>query len=175
MSESDNESLYDDEDIEFETIDNFNREMLIYKDFYKENIETIKMKFLYVNQINMIEKIRYDDLILKTPNIIKSCELIKILKTNNNIMDKYYKINSICLYNVSIDPENIQYISDENFLRNIDHLNDIKIEPTINIFNDLNELLFIFKEKNVKNNIIKTKKISIKLDNYRKKTRKTNY
>ena len=35
------------------------------------------------------------DLILKTPNIITCGELIKILKSNNKVMNKYYKISSI--------------------------------------------------------------------------------
>ena len=90
--ESDSESIFDDESIDLDFIEEFDKTMKQYRDFYKENVETIKVKFLYVNKENRLEKIKHDDLILKTPNIITCGELIKILKSNNKVMNKYYKI-----------------------------------------------------------------------------------
>jgi hypothetical protein len=163
--ESDNESIFDDESIDLDFIEEFDKTMTQYKDFYKENIDTIKVKFLYINKENRLEKIKQDDLILKTQNIITCGELIKILKTNNNVMNKNYNISSMCLYNVSIEADDIEKIKEEDFLVNINHINDIIIEPTINILQDLNELLIIFKEKEKRNNRVKTKKIHIKINN----------
>ena len=165
------ENENEDEDEDLHAIEEFNKSLMKYKDFYKENVETIKLKFLYVNKDNQLENIKNDDCILNLPNILSCEELIKILKTNNRVMNKNYKIMSMCLYNVSIDPENIEYIKDEDFLTHIHHINDINIQPTINILQDLNEMLFIFKEKDKhNNNNIKSKKIHIKTHN--KKTRK---
>ena len=48
--ESDNDSIFDDESIDLEFIEEFDKTMMQYKDFYKENVETIKVKFLYVNE-----------------------------------------------------------------------------------------------------------------------------
>lgn len=166
---SDNDSIFDDESIDFESITNFDKSISKYKDFYKENVETIKLKFLYINKENALENIRYDDFIFNTPNLISYVDVIKILKSNNEIMNKLYKINSICLYNVSVDPENIQDIKEEDFLRIINNIDDIKVEPTINILNDLNELMFIFKEKEKTNNREKTRKVLIKNNNKSRK------
>lgn len=163
--ESDNESIFDDESIDLDFIEEFDRTMLQYKDYYKENVETIRVKMLYVNKENKLEKIKHGDCILKTPNLITCGEIIKILKTNNNEMNKYYKINSMCLYNVYIEPENIDKIKEEDFLIKLNHINDVIIEPTINILQDLNELLIIFKEKENQKNRIKTKKTRIKINN----------
>jgi hypothetical protein len=163
--ESDSESIFDDESIDLDFIEEFDKTMMQYRDFYKENVETIKVKFLYVNKENRLEKIKHDDLILKTPNIITCGELIKILKSNNKVMNKYYKISSMCLYNVSIEADNIEKIKEEHFLVNINHINDVIIEPTINILQDLNELLIIFKEKEKQNNRVKSRKIHIKINN----------
>ena len=163
--ESDNESIFDDESIDLDFIEEFDRTMLQYKDYYKENVETIRVKMLYVNKENKLEKIKHGDCILKTPNLITCGELIKILKTNNNEMNKYYKINSMCLYNVYIEPENIDKIKEEDFLIKLNHIDDVIIEPTINILQDLNELMFVFKEKENQKNRIKTKKTRIKINN----------
>lgn len=160
--DSDSELNFDDEVIDLKLIEEFDKSILKYKDFYKENVETIKLKFLYVNNKNKLENIKHDDLILNHPNIITCVELIKILKMNNKIMNKYYKIHSMCLYNVNIEFENIENISEEDFLTNISHINDVKIEPTINILQDLNEMLFVFKENEKQNNRPKTKKTSNK-------------
>jgi hypothetical protein len=178
-NESDNESIFDDESIDLEFIEEFDKTMAQYKDFYKENVETIRVKILYVNKENRLEKIKHDDLILKTHNIITCGELIKILKSNNNAMNKKYKISSMCLYNVSIEADNIENIKEEDFLVNINHINDVIIEPTINILQDLNELLIIFKEKEKQNKCVKSKKIHIKINNNlnsskNNKTRKKN-
>jgi len=164
-SESDNESIFEDESIDLDFIEEFDKTMKQYKDFYKENVETIKVRYLYINKDNRLEKIKRDDLILKSPNIITCGELIKILKFNNKEMDKYYKISTMCLYNVSIEADNIKKIKEEDFLVNINHINDVIIEPTINILQDLNELLIIFKENEKRNNRVKSKKIHIKINN----------
>jgi hypothetical protein len=145
--ESDSESIFEDESIDLDFIEEFDKTMMQYRDFYKENVETIKVKFFYINKENRLEKIKNDDLILKTQNKITCGELIKILKNNNNVMSKYYKISSMCLYNVSIEADHIEKIKEEDFLVNINHINDVIIEPTINILQDLNELLIVFKEK----------------------------
>lgn len=171
-NESDNESIFDDDSINLDFIEEFDKSIAPYKDFYKENVETLKLKFLYVNNDNKLENIKHDDLILKTPNKITYNEFIKILKSNNYVMNRNYKINSMCLYNVSIEPDNIEKIKEDDFLVNICHINDITIEPTINILQDFNELLIVFKENKKHNNRVKSKKVRIEIKNH--KTRKKN-
>ena len=58
--ESDNESIFDDESIDLDFIEEFDKTMKQYRDFYKENVETIKVKFLYVNKENRLENFGCD-------------------------------------------------------------------------------------------------------------------
>jgi hypothetical protein len=162
-NDSESDSIFEDEDIDINILEEFNKNMLKYNDFYKENVETIKIKILYINKDNLLVNIKRDDLILSTPNIISNGEIIKILKLNNVAMNKKFKMYCMSLYNVSIDSENIEYIKEENFLTNINQINDVKIEPTINILQDLNELLIVFKENEKNKTNVKSKKISIKI------------
>ena len=174
---NDTSMMYDNNlDEDLNQIIEFDKSMTKYKDFYKEDVEIIAVKCIYINENNSIEKVKYENLILNNANIISCEEIIKILKSNNQNINKTYKIYSICFYNISIEPEDIKYIKEENFLKNIPHINDIKIEPTINILQDLNELILIFKEKNINNNKIiynKSKKVYINCKKIKnKKTRK---
>ena len=74
----------------------------------------------------------------------------KILKNFNN----KYKIQDILLYNVSLNPENIQFYSkNENlldssskFLEPISVIQSVTISPSIFIFHKINCLFFIFKQ-----------------------------
>jgi hypothetical protein len=70
----------------------------------------------------------------------------------------------------------------DNFLIPIKHIDEIKLEKTINMFQDLNDLIFIFFEKekddnnktiNNKNNI--TKRVMINTKVKHKTTRKGYY
>lgn len=175
--DSDYDSDFQDEDINLECIEQFDNKMEKLNDFYKENVETIKLKILYLNETNHLVNIKHDDLILKQPNLISNEELIKILKTNNKVMNHHYKISCMCLYNVSIEPDFIHNIKEEYYLTDINHICDIKIESTINILQDLNELLIIFKPKEKQNNAVKTKKnkiVQININNNNKNRNKFN-
>ena len=59
---------------EFESLDDK------YKFFYKENINNIKFKYVYVDKDNNIEKIKEEILLLKQINLISREEMIEIKK-----------------------------------------------------------------------------------------------
>jgi hypothetical protein len=162
-SDSDCDSIFEDEHIDINMLEDYNKKMSKYNDFYKENVETIKLKFIYINKDNLLVNIKHDDLILSKPNIIFNGEIIKILKLNNVAMNKKFKMYCMCLYNVSVDSEFIDNITEDNYLIDINQINDVKIEPTINILQDLNELLIVFKEKENNKPNAKSKRISINI------------
>jgi|LakMenE01Jun11ns_1017448.scaffolds.fasta_scaffold9640465_1 hypothetical protein len=155
------EDLATSEEEEFDTswIDNFKKDNETYSDFYTEEVTTITLFFIYINNKNDVENLSRDLMILDRKNTVMRDQLIQIIKQNqihnNNNNNKYkYKLISLLKYNIDIEPEEIY-----NFINNKDdssfskrffiqekYLNDIIYKNTINIFQDLNSLFFIYKE-----------------------------
>ena len=144
-----NEVLDENWIIEFEKTDK------IFQDFYLDDIYYTDVHFVYINTNNDIEKIKEEQFLLSTPNHISRGEIIGLLKRNANLNNKKYSILSILKCNINIKPEEIknflrttnltEYL--ENFLKPVKNFDDIIFEKTINMFQDLNDLLFIFYEK----------------------------
>ena len=150
----------EEEEEEFDTswIDNFKKDNEKYSDFYTEEVTNITLFFIYINNKNDVENLSRDLMILDRKNTVMRDQLIQIIKQNqnhNNNNNKYkYKLISLLKYNIDIEPEEIY-----NFINNKDessfskrffiqekYLNDIIYKNTINIFQDLNSLFFIYKE-----------------------------
>lgn len=170
-------SLDDDWIIKFENTDN------LYKDFYKDNLYYIPIKYLYINQNNEIEKIIQESFLLTTPNYISREEILKILKITSIYDSKSYSLLSILKYNITMDFDDITnfvYLleKDNKFLNIVKNIDAIPFEKTISMFHDLNELIFIFYEKTIETKIVdperSTKKIFLHL-NMGKKTKKKRY
>ncbi|MCJ7802154.1 MAG: hypothetical protein MUP82_07345 [Candidatus Marinimicrobia bacterium] len=125
----------------------------IYKDFYKENLYYTNLKFIYVNRSNEIDLIKTDTFLMSKPNFISHHEISQILKKNYIITNKEYLLMSIVKYNVTLDVDEVQKflsLKDNhlNFLTDINNVGDIPFEETITMFHDLNDLVFIFCERN---------------------------
>jgi hypothetical protein len=148
----------------------------LYKDFYKDDIFFTNLYFIYIDKNNEIEKIKNETFILNTPNYISREEIIKILKKNSysNNEAKKYSLLSILKYNFFLNPEEIisflkcdnqdlEYYNKKFFLP-VKNIDNIYFEKSITMFEDLNDLFFLFHEKNlpedVSHNI--TKKIHMK-------------
>ena len=187
MNNTMKDELNDDWIINFEETDK------LYKDFYKDNIDYINVDFIYINDDNEIEKIKQDSFLLSHQNSITRDELIGLLKKNSIDNDKRYSLLSILKYNITLEAEDIKNFLltpdlasyNERFLTINKHIDTIFFEKTITMFQDLNNVYFIFYEKTKNNtncdlNSI-TKKIyldiiSNKKDNKRyKKTIKKQY
>tara|TARA_Y100000768_G_scaffold283811_1_gene218423 strand:+ start:432 stop:914 length:483 start_codon:yes stop_codon:yes gene_type:complete len=142
-----------------------------YNIFYFDNISNIKLNLIYVDENNSIEHLKKDNLTLSENNKILQNELIEVIIRGKNLNDKKFTLDKIWLYNITIEPENldmfIKNTENYDFLNKITNLNDINIGNTINMFKDLNTLIIMFKPYKNKNNT--TKKIRL-VD---KKTKKT--
>lgn len=169
---------------EFESLDDK------YKMFYKENINNIKFKYVYVDKDNNIEKIKEEILLLKQINLISREEMIEIIKKNCSFIDKTFSVLSILKYNFDVEPSDINHYMKENemslyndsLLILIKNIDNIPLNKTIQMFQDMNEIIIIFYEKtNHQKNLNLTKKIFIRDKNadkniikrrktYRKKT-----
>ena len=145
-----------EEEEEFDTswIDNFKKDNETYSDFYTEEVTNITLFFIYINNKNDVENLSRDLMILDRKNTVIRDQLIQIIKQNQIHNNNKYKLFSLLKYNIDIEPEEIY-----NFINNKDdssfskrffiqekYLNDIIYKNTINIFQDLNSLFFIYKE-----------------------------
>ena len=152
-------------------INNFEDNDKLYKDFYKDNLYYVNIDFIYINKDNEIEKIKQDSFLMSEQNSIKRDELIGLLKRNSIDNDKRYSLLSILKYNITLDADEIKNflmasdlsLYNEQFLTVNKHIDTIFFEKSINMFQDLNNLYFIFyeKTKEVKNRELNsiTKKI----------------
>ena len=137
-------------------INNFEENDKLYKDFYKDNLCYVNIDFIYINKNNEIEKIKQEPFLMSEQNSITRDELIGLLKRNSIDNDKRYSLLSILKYNITLDSDDIKnFLSasdlspyNELFLSINKQIDTIFFEKTINMFQDLNNLYFIFYEKN---------------------------
>jgi len=122
-----------------------------YHPYYLEDITTLKIHVFYVNPDNHIERIKEDTILLIKPNQVSKEEIIDIIQKNKVFSGKKYSAASIVKYNVDMDPSQIRkYIQDNedpsDFLTPITNIETIILNPSISMFQDLNDLFFIFYE-----------------------------
>jgi hypothetical protein len=168
-------------------INEFEKTDKLFQDFYLDDIYYTEIHFVYINTSNDIEKIKEEHFLLSTPNYISREEIIGLLKRNTIVNNKKYSILSILKCNITLKPEEIKnflkssnltdYLN--NFLVPIKNIDAITFEKTISMFQDLNDLLFIFYEKSDEvlkrssNNV--TKKVYLTQKNNHKNTIRKQY
>jgi len=142
-------------------INNFEKTDNLYKDFYKDELYYTNLNYVYVNKNNEIEKIRHESFIMSKPNYVTREEIIRILKVNTMEDGRRYGLLSILKYNITLDSQEIKNflttseinLYNQQFFIPIKNIDDIFFEKTINMFQDLNDLIFLFYEKS--NEVIK--------------------
>jgi len=164
-------------------INNFEKTDKLYQEFYKDDLYYINLKLIYVNRDNDIEKIKMESYLMSAPNYISREEILQILKRTTVDNDRNYSLLSILKYNITLDADDIKsfltFPSEErNFLNIVKNIDAISFEKTINMFQDLNDLILIFYEKSKElkqvNPNNSTKKIYLH-SNTNKKTIKKRY
>ncbi len=140
----------------------------LYQDFYKDDNYYTDIHYIYVNSDNNIVKIYQETFLFNAKNSISREDIIGLIKRNSDVDSVRYSIMSILKYNNTLEPENIKpFIYDDhdvstyNYITPIKNIDAVNFNPTINMFQDLNDLLFIFYEKTAKSSQNSTKKIFI--------------
>ena len=134
-------------------IKTFEKTDKLYQDFYKDDLYYIHLKFCYVNRTNEIEKIKTESFLMSKKNYITREEMLYIIKNSNSVMERRYSLLSILKYNITLEPDEIKNFiysnesNEYNFLKPINNIDAISFEKTINMFQDLNELVFVYYEK----------------------------
>jgi hypothetical protein len=165
-----------------EWINNFEKTDKLYQDFYKDDLYYTNLQIVYVNRSSEIEKIKQESFLMTKPNFISREEILQILKKNSNDNGRRYTLLTILKYNITLDADDIvgflKNNGDNSFLTVVKNIDAISFERTINMLQDLNDLIFIFYEKSDElkkvnpNNV--TKRIYLN-PNTRKKTIKKQY
>ena len=173
-----------------EWITNFEKTDKLYQDFYKDDLYYTNLQVIYINRSNEIEKIKQESFLMTTPNYISREEIFQILKKNSTDNERTYKLLTILKYNITLDADDIKVFlknnnndsnndsNNDNFLSVVKNIDAIPFEKTINMLQDLNDLIFIFYEKSSElknknpNNI--TKKLHLN-PNTKKNTIKKQY
>ena len=137
-------------------IDFMNTEKL-YQDYYKDDNYYTNIHYMYINKNNEIEKIKQDFFYMSKPNYILRDEIIGILKRNSIDNKIRYTLLSILKFNITIDPYDIKHFLvkkdieyyNKKFFTLIKNIDTIVFDKTINMFQDLNDIIIIFYEKNI--------------------------
>lgn len=157
-----------------------------YEMFYKENIASINTILIYVNNKLEIEKISQQDLDLKTYNVISKEEILELISTNSCVGTIKYKLLSLLTYNINLSHNDLKKFlesdpsegADKNeFLHSLTSLQDVKLSPSIQLFQDINSLVVVYYEQSDKSSLREkhntTKKIYIHTKSLSKKYKKT--
>lgn len=142
-------------------LNEFIKEEKHYDLFYKDNLSYVNLYFLYIDCFNELESIKQDKYFFKKYNtntnnydmlstiklnILNKNDLIQIIHKNNSLNNTKYILKTLLKYNYDIEhidvlkTHNIQHLISEK-IQNI-HFND-----TINFFENVNCLFFIFEKK----------------------------
>jgi hypothetical protein len=160
-----------------------------YKDYYTEELVTIKIHCIYINKNNEIERVIEDKMILKTPGLLSKEEIVSIIKHGSICNQVKYSLLYILKYNINLEPiylktflRNKALLKDigSPFLQSVKNIDTIKFDKCISMFHDLNDLFIIFYDKDkgkltnsseldVSNN--RTKKIYINSSSFKKTKR----
>ena len=141
----------------------------LYNDFYYEKNDNILVYYLYINKKKEIEHIKQDNIFLIDSKIYKE-KLMMMIRKNSFFKDMKYSLSTILQYNIDLMPEDVLYYlkkpKDFTFF-NRKSISDITWKDSISLFQNLNSLYIIYKERNHKK--ADTKKIRIKRFNKTKK------
>lgn len=163
-------------ELDQEWITNYEKNEEKYRDFYQQKHNSIKVFFLYVNKENTLETINEKTIQMNNLNILTREELIQEIREKMIYNKRKYKLLSLLLYNIDINPKDlVTYLQKEenfNFLKSFKNIETIYLKETISLFSDLTSLFVIFYEykKKLKNN--STKKIYISNTTKHRKTQR---
>jgi len=170
--------------------------------YAREKFSSVVAHYIYINNNNYIDNIKCEEVyfnwdISKNIGIIPNNVLLKLIEERKTCGNNTYKFEEGSLYNITLEPDDIQSYSESNyldkdnadecFLKPFTILDDLYLKPSIFIFHELNALYFIFRqaekkykpisilkilEDEPKKNKGLTKRVRVKLPNKKNKTRK---
>ena len=145
---------------EDETIEEFTNELDCLK-YVKKDLTHVKCFFLYVNIDRKLSKINTKEIKLQIPNTILKNDLVKLIKSNNKLDNRLYKLVYMLKYNFNIDEKDLKNLENYCFLDTIDTVEDISFYPTVEVMTDINSLYFVYLDMGLKKKTKKNLKLYI--------------
>ena len=109
--------------LETDWIDEYEEEESKYNDFYTEKLPNIKLYYVYVNSHHKISNIREEKLELDESHMVSKEKILYIIKNNIIQDDIKYKLLSLLVYNIDLEPHNLKkYL--ENDTNSVDSSNN---------------------------------------------------
>tara|TARA_B110000003_G_scaffold91115_1_gene93305 strand:- start:8734 stop:9210 length:477 start_codon:yes stop_codon:yes gene_type:complete len=130
-------------------INKINEEDNLYNDFYYEKNRNIWIYYLYVNLNNEIGHVKKENHILDDTKVSKE-RLLFLLRINSIFKNSKHSLLSIHKYNIDLKPDNVlEYLKEPQYFSFMDKINikDLIWKDSISLFQDLNCLYVIYKER----------------------------
>ena len=148
-----------------------------YNAYYKDEVYSIKLYFLYVNSSREIVSMKSERIMLDEVNLLHSTSIVQVIKEREHCDNIKYKLRSLLKYNIDVDPDdalsNLEGINPLEYAQEVSYSNHIYFKDTIHTFQDLNSLFFLFQESNPTRSKIKgSRKVQFHSNN--RKTRRKN-
>jgi hypothetical protein len=127
-------------------------------DLVREPMDKVRVYLLYIHANMSIDKIVQEDVPIEllgskpghgvSGHGVSKEVLLKIIHDGkNSIPHKKYKLKDILVFNVDLEPSNIQSFSEEvQFMKKIPIVDDIILAPSLYIFHYLNGIFIFFQE-----------------------------
>lgn len=112
-----------------------------YASFYKKDTTTITVSRVYINPDNIVVRVSNNEETLDVPNTL-SFQQMCAFAGDDYVWKKY-------LYTITVDDDSIADMDNDNasFIELTDMIQDIKIEPTIVHFHEINTIFLLIKER----------------------------
>ena len=162
-------------DLDTSWIDEFNQEEKKYHEFYKQEINGVRIVLFFINENDELFSSKKYHVRLEN-NIITKNQILNILKNNITYNNDSYTPSFILKFNIDLDPEHIEdFIKNPhlfNFLTIENYMTNIHWNKTIQNLQSLNTLYVLMRKRKFRNNN-STKRVYIsKNTRKRKKTRR---
>jgi len=155
-----------DEILDTNWLDKFKASEIKYNEFYKVPVTSINIYLMYVNKDNELEHIHSDKCLLNENGLLKREIIISFIKRYQLLFSIHYKLLSLLKYNIDLEPNEIKdftleeiSLSNKRFMHSEKYLEDIHFKDSINMFQDLNALFFLFYEE--KQSMHNTRRVKI--------------
>jgi hypothetical protein len=143
-----------DLDLDISWIHQHEKENSIDKNYCREPMNEITTYCVYINKELEIEKVTTEKMAIQFGMVSKERVLHFIQSKKESFTETKYRLLDMLLYNVELEPENIQsYSISENFhdlskpfFKVLPAFDNVVIADSIFIFHSLNTLYFLFKE-----------------------------
>jgi hypothetical protein len=152
-----------------------------YKDFYAEDISFVKFTAIYIDNSSNIIRTVQDTIFLSIPNILGRDELMHIIKSYSILDHTKYSVLGILKYNITLSPHNLKSFLHhktsslqlgEEYLTIVHKIDTIMFDKTINIFQDINDIVLVFYNPTVGKRYTQSVTKRIRISKLNKTTRK---